>query len=57
MRAALEALVDVLRARQAQDPAYASRLRTALEELSSARLRGGDLFGARAASREARSLR
>ena len=57
VRAALEALVDVLRARQAQDPAYATRLRTALEELSSARLRGGDLFGARAASREARSLR
>ena len=57
VRAALETLVDVLRARQAQDPAYAGRLRTALEELSSARLRGGDLFGARAASREARSLR
>lgn len=57
VRAALEALVDVLRARQAQDAAYGTQLRTALEELSSARLRGGDLFGARAASREARSLR
>ncbi|GAB2571910.1 hypothetical protein [Microlunatus antarcticus] len=57
VRAALEAVVDVLRERQAQDPAYAARLRTALEELSSARLRGGDIFGARAASREAKALR
>ena len=57
VRAALEALVDLLRARQAQDPTYGTRLRAALEELSSARLRAGDLFGARAASREARSLR
>ena len=58
VRAALEAVADVLRSRHAGDPAaYAGRLRSTLEELSSARLRGGDLFGARAASREARSLR
>ena len=58
VRAATEALVVLLRARQATDPgAYGSRLRSALEELSGARLRGGDLFGARAASREARALR
>ncbi|MGI3783022.1 MAG: hypothetical protein ACRYG2_19850 [Janthinobacterium lividum] len=58
VRAALEAVVDVLRGRHAEDPtAYAARLRAALEELSSLRLRGGDIFGARAASREARTLR
>ena len=35
----------------------ADRLRSALEDVSGMRLRGGDLFGARAASREARALR
>ncbi|GAA3559773.1 hypothetical protein GCM10022197_14070 [Microlunatus spumicola] len=58
VRAAAEALVVVLRGRHATDPgAYGARLRTALEDLSGARLRGGDIFGARAASREARGLR
>ncbi|HEY0237929.1 MAG TPA: hypothetical protein VGC37_04730 [Friedmanniella sp.] len=58
VRAAMDALVAVLRTRHEADPtAYVARLRTALEELSSARLRGGDIFGARSASREARSLR
>ena len=36
--------------------AYVPRLRTALEELAGLRLRGGDIFGSRAASREAKSL-
>ena len=58
VRAAAEALVVVLRSRHATDPsAYGPRLRAALEELSGARLRSGDLFGARAASREAKQLR
>ena len=57
VRAAAEAVVVLLRARAAQDPAaYSARLRSALEELSSARLRSGDLFGARAATKEARSI-
>ncbi|MGI3784631.1 MAG: hypothetical protein ACRYG2_28050 [Janthinobacterium lividum] len=58
VRAAMEVVVEVLRTRHAQDAAaYGDRLRASLEELSSARLRGGDLFGARAASREAKALR
>lgn len=58
VRAAMEAVVAVLRARHAEHPgADAGRLRVVLEELASARLRGGDLFGARAASREAKTLR
>jgi len=49
--------VELLRPRAAADPqAYGPRLRAALENLAGARLRTGDLFGSRAANREARSL-
>ncbi len=56
-RARLETLVELLRARAGNDPeAWTAQLRSALEDLASARLRGGDLFGSRSASREAKAL-
>ena len=56
-RAALEAYVELLRPRAQSDlAAYGPTLVQALEELSSARLRGGDLFGSRAPAKEARAL-
>jgi hypothetical protein len=56
-RAANEQLVELLRPRAAADPAgYGSSLREALESLAGARLRGGDLWGSRAAAREAKAL-
>ncbi|SER31045.1 hypothetical protein [Microlunatus flavus] len=57
VRAAAERVVELLRPRVAADPAaYTGRLRTALENLAAARLRTGDLFGSRSATREARNL-
>ena len=56
-RALNERVVDLLRPRAEQDLAeYGPRLLYALEELSSARLRGGDLWGSRAPAKEAKSL-
>ena len=56
-RAANEAMVELLRPRAQSDPeSYRSWLRSALEDLASARLRSGDLFGSRAASKEAKAL-
>lgn len=55
-RQACERLVEQLRPyAQADRAGYGPRLRAALEELSGLRLRGGDLFGSRAASKEART--
>jgi hypothetical protein len=56
-RAALEQLVELLRPRAQADAAdYGPPLRDALEALASARLRSGDVWGSRAAAREARAL-
>ncbi|MBA8793712.1 hypothetical protein FHX74_001317 [Friedmanniella endophytica] len=56
-RAELERLVELLRARMEQDfTAWALPLQTALDDLASARLRGGDLFGSRAAARESKAI-
>lgn len=56
-RAALERVVELLRPAAQADPAlYGPQLRPALEELSRARLRSGDLLGSRALAREARVL-
>ena len=54
----LRAFVELLRPRAEQDLAeHGPRLLYALEELSSARLRGGDLWGSRAPAKEAKALR
>jgi hypothetical protein len=56
-RAANERVVELLRPRAEADLAtYGSRLHHALEELSSARLRTGDLWGSRACAKEAKAL-
>ena len=56
-RALNERVVELLRPRAEQDLAeYGPRLLYALEELSSARLRGGDLWGSRAPAKEAKAL-
>lgn len=56
-RAANERVVELLRPHAQANPAeYGPQLRAALEDLSSARLRAGDLFGSRSAAREARAL-
>lgn len=56
-RVALERVVELLRSRAQTDlPVYGPRLQSALEELSSARLRGGDVWGSRAPAKEARAL-
>lgn len=56
-RQACERLVDQLRPRAQADPgSFGPRLRAELEELAGLRLRGGDLFGSRAAMKEARAL-
>lgn len=56
-RAANERVVELLRrAAQADVAQYGPHLRQALEELSSARLRGGDILGSRALAREAKVL-
>lgn len=56
-RATNERVVELLRPRSEADLAqYGPQLLTALEELSSARLRGGDLWGSRAPAREAKAL-
>ncbi|HET9647661.1 MAG TPA: hypothetical protein VFP34_05450 [Microlunatus sp.] len=56
-RAANELVVELLRPRAAAEPrAYGPQLIDALEQLSSIRLRTGDIFGARAPSREAKAL-
>ena len=56
-RAANERVVELLRPRAEADlPTYGPQLIDALEQLSSIRLRTGDIFGARAPSREAKAL-
>ena len=56
-RAANEQLVELLRPRAQTDPAgFGPSLREALESLAGARLRGGDLWGSRAAAREAKAI-
>ncbi|GAA1853731.1 hypothetical protein [Microlunatus capsulatus] len=56
-RAAAERLVEVLRPRAEAEPAaHIALLQQVLSELAGLRMRGGDLRGARAASREAREL-
>jgi hypothetical protein len=56
-RAANERVVELLRPRAEADPrAYGPQLVDALEQLSSIRLRTGDIFGARGPSREAKAL-
>ena len=56
-RALNERVVDLLRPRAEQDlAAYGPRLLYALEELSSARLRAGELFASRGPAREAKAL-
>lgn len=56
-RALNERVVELLRPRAEQDLAeHGPRLLYALEELSSARLRGGDLWGSRAPAKEAKAL-
>lgn len=56
-RALNERVVELLRPRAEQDLAdYGPRLLYALEELSSARLRSGELFASRGPAREAKSL-
>lgn len=56
-RTANEQVVELLRSRAEQDlPQYGPHLLQALEELSSARLRSGDVWGSRAPAREARAL-
>ena len=56
-RAAAERLVEQLRPRAQQDPSlHGPLLQQALSELAGLRMRGGDLLGARSASREAKEL-
>ncbi len=56
-RAALERYVEVLRPKAEADLAlYGPALIDALEALSSARFRSGDVFGSRAPGREAKAL-
>ena len=56
-RAAAERVVEQLRPRAQQDPAvHGPLLQQALSELAGLRMRGGDLLGARSASREAKEL-
>ncbi len=56
-RAANERVVELLRPRAEADLArFGPQLLTALEELSRARLRGGDIFGSRNPAREAKAL-
>jgi hypothetical protein len=56
-RALNERVVELLRPRAEQNLAeYGPRLLYALEELSSARLRSGDLWGSRAPAKEAKAL-
>ena len=56
-RAANERVVDLLRPRAQTDMAiYGSQLLEALEELSRARLRSGDVWGSRAPAKEAKAL-
>ena len=57
VRAANEQVVELLRPRAEADPAsFGPRLREALESLASLRLRSGDVWGSRSASREAKTL-
>ncbi len=56
-RTALEQLIELLRPRAQDDPVrWGLQLRTAWEDLASARLRAGDLFGSRSAAREAKAV-
>ena len=56
-RAENERVVGLLRPKTEADPrTYGPQLLDALEQLSSIRLRTGDIFGARAPSREAKAL-
>ena len=56
-RALNERVVELLRPRAERNlDEYGPRLLYALEELSSARLRGGDLWGSRAPAKEAKAL-
>ena len=56
-RMAVERVVELLRPRADADPAeYGPQLQDALEELSSARLRSGDIWGSRAPAKEAKAL-
>jgi Zn-dependent M32 family carboxypeptidase len=56
-RAAIEHVVDLLRPRAQADLAeFGPQLYDALVELSSARLRGGDIWGSRAPAKEAKAL-
>ena len=56
-RAANERVVDLLRPRAQADLAeFGPQLYDALVELSSARLRGGDIWGSRAPAKEAKAL-
>jgi len=56
-RIALERVVELLRPRAQRDlGSYGPRLHQALEELSSARLRSGDVWGSRAPAKEAKVL-
>lgn len=56
-RAINERVVELLRPRAEADPdTYGLQLQYALEELSSARLRSGDVWGSRAPAREAKAL-
>ena len=57
VRAANEQVVELLRPRAEADLAsFGPRLREALEALASLRLRSGDVWGSRSASREAKTL-
>jgi len=50
-------VVELLRPRAEADlPTYGPQLIDALEQLSSIRLRTGDIFGSRAPSREAKAI-
>jgi hypothetical protein len=56
-RVANERVVELLRSRAHADLAsYGPQLQDALEELSSARLRSGDVWGSRASAKEAKAL-
>jgi hypothetical protein len=56
-RAANERVVELLRTRAQEDlAAYGPALVSALEDLSRARLRGGDIFGSRGPAREAKAV-
>jgi hypothetical protein len=56
-RLACERVVELLRPlAQADLATHGPRLRSALEELSSARLRSGDVWGSRGPAREAKAL-